>query len=128
MAWKVGQRIKNTSTTERGGNYGKYGKVISVDTSRGSSPYYYIQYDDGSRGQGYEIHYTSVNKSLMAKASTIMKKLIDADTRLLVKAGFLDSELNLTDDGVDALNAIEIEKFKPELVSLAKEKLAEEKE
>lgn len=66
-------------------------------------------------------------KSLMNKLSIIAKKLLDADTATLVKAGYLDSELDLTEEGGEALDAILFAANKAALVEAANEKLAEEK-
>ena len=58
--------------------------------------------------------------------SAIAKRLLDKDTRTLVKAGFLDSELDLTEKGQEALDAINFEEQKAKLVKMAEEELAEE--
>lgn len=57
--------------------------------------------------------------------STMMKKLLDADTQTLVKAGFLRSDLSLSDDGWSQLKAILFDANKAALVALAKEQLDE---
>lgn len=43
----------------------------------------------------------SHKKSIMGKLSTLAAKLLDADTKTLVEAGILNSELALTDEGRD---------------------------
>jgi len=58
----------------------------------------------------------------------IANKILDTKTNRLVKAGLLDKELELTDEGRRAIASIIFDKFKPDLVKLAEEKLAHEKE
>lgn len=60
--------------------------------------------------------------------STIMKKLLDSDTKSLVKAGYLDSELDLTCDGQKELLSILLLANKKALVTSAEEKIKEDKE
>lgn len=73
--------------------------------------------------------YSSIKKkkTFMSKLNTMMKKLLDADTKVLVEAGFLDSELNLTRDAAYQLDLIAFDKFKTELVAAAKERIEEAK-
>lgn len=63
----------------------------------------------------------------MNRVSAMMKRLLDADTQTLVKAGFLDQNLELTEHGCDALDAILFDANKAALVKLAQEKLDEAK-
>ncbi len=77
---------------------------------------------------GYCVTGNSTNnnkKTIMQKVSNMMKKILDKDTQALVKAGFINGNLDLTCDGVAALNAIIFSEKKAELVALANEKIAE---
>ena len=65
-------------------------------------------------------------KTIMSKITTIMKKLLDADTQALVKAGFLNSELDVTIEGQNELNAILFNTNKAALVEAANAKIADE--
>jgi hypothetical protein len=67
-------------------------------------------------------------KSLMTQISNVAKKLLDADTRKLIKYGYLDSELNVTSKCREAMDAIQFQAHKTELVALADEEAAEEKQ
>lgn len=67
------------------------------------------------------------NTKPMNKLNSMMKRLLDADTQTLVKAGFINGDLELTNDGRNALWAIIFEQNKPALVAEATAKLAEEK-
>lgn len=58
----------------------------------------------------------------------LIKKVLDKDIRTLIKAGYLDSNLNLTVEGKQEVWALLYDKFKKELVEAASEKLKEEKE
>lgn len=66
-----------------------------------------------------------IKKTKMQQLTTMMKKLLDADTQVLVRMGYLDSELDLTSKTKGALDVLAFEQHKKDLVELAK---AEEKE
>lgn len=68
------------------------------------------------------------NQKPMKKLNAMMKKLLDADTQKLVKAGFINGDLELTQQGKDALWSILFAANKAELVKLADEVIAEEKD
>ena len=55
-----------------------------------------------------------------------MKKLLDSDTQTLVKAGYIDGDLNLTDEGREALHSELFTANKAALVKSAQAKLDEE--
>lgn len=63
----------------------------------------------------------------MTKLNTMMKKLLDNDTQTLVKAGYINGDLEITSEGSEALRSIMFDKYKSELVALAQEALDEEK-
>lgn len=65
-------------------------------------------------------------KSFMKTLSLMMKKILDADAQTLVKAGFLNGDLLLTEEGKDALLTMLFDKFKPDLVKEAEAVIAEE--
>jgi hypothetical protein len=67
----------------------------------------------------------SKNKSM--KITNLTKKLLDGNTRKLIRAGFIDGELALTDEGVDELLGLFFIEKKDELVKIAEEKIADEK-
>lgn len=60
---------------------------------------------------------------LMKTLSIMMQKLLDADTQTLVKAGFINGDLDLTTEGTKALNAIMFQTNKAALVTLAQEQI-----
>lgn len=64
----------------------------------------------------------------MNKLSATLKRLLDAGTKKLVKADFLDNELALTREGRRALWAILLEENKDSLVAVAEELIEEAKE
>lgn len=65
-------------------------------------------------------------KGIMNSLSMMAKKLLDSDTKTLIKARFLDEELNLSEEGIEALNTILFGIHKADMVKLAKESLKEE--
>lgn len=67
-------------------------------------------------------------QTIMQKLNLFVKKLLDQDLKTLIKAGYVDECLNLTEAGRQALTAILFFEKKAELVKAAEEKLAEEKE
>lgn len=64
----------------------------------------------------------------MISLNTMMKKLLDKDTQTLIKAGFINGDLQLTDEGWQNLKALLFEQNKDEMIKAAQEKLDEEKE
>ena len=62
------------------------------------------------------------------KLNTMMKRLLDAQTRKLIKAGLIDGDLEFTETGKNTLMAILFEDNKDKLVVEAEEILKEEKE
>jgi len=66
----------------------------------------------------------TINKSITKKPmSNLLKKLLDKETRILMKAGYLDSKLRITDECSEELEALDFIEKKAELVKLAKKKL-----
>ncbi len=82
---------------------------------------------------GYQMMINSASEILLKQfkkdmsLNSIAKRLFDGDTKTLIKAGFLDVELNLTREGRDAMWAILFDANKSALVAAATEKIAEEK-
>lgn len=72
--------------------------------------------------------YKNTKGGTMPYLSNIAKKLLDADTKVLVKAGYLDSELELTEQGAAELIEILFLANKPAMVASAKAKIKEAKE
>lgn len=60
--------------------------------------------------------------------SSMIKKLVDADTKTLMKAGFLDNELDLTEEGRAELDSIMFIANKAALVKAAAERIEEMKD
>ena len=73
------------------------------------------------------IEEVKTKKTFMSKVSTMMKKLLDADTQTLVKANYIDGDLMLTPEGTTALLAELFTSNKAALVTSAQAKLDEEK-
>ena len=62
--------------------------------------------------------------------NSIIKKIVNADIKALIEAGYLDETLNLTSIGRGRLNSVLFSKpeIKKELVEMAKEDIKEAKE
>lgn len=65
---------------------------------------------------------------LMTRVNNMMKKLLDSDTQTLIKAGYLNNDLQMTDAGRLALIATLFEANKAALVVLAQEELEEQEQ
>lgn len=131
----VGCYVKNVS--EGSERKGRIAKIIGLNVVNGGMKFpYQVEYPDDSRlGYGnfedYELHTgenVEVNKpkkTIMNKVSIMMKKLLDADTQELVKAGLINGDLMPTYDGISELNAILFIANKAALVERAHEINAE---
>lgn len=75
-----------------------------------------------------EPNYTLKKQSLITTMTNLASRIFDKDVKTLVKAGYIDNCLNLTQGGTNALIGILFEEKKAELVKLAQEKIEEEKE
>lgn len=88
-----------------------------------------LSYQLGAIGQTSQIENYIINSTtttIMNKLSIMMKKLLDKDTQILVKAGFIDGDLDLTEEGILALNSILFIEKKTEFVKMAEEIIAEQ--
>ena len=61
------------------------------------------------------------------KLNSMMKKLLDKATKTLVKADYINGDLQLTPKGKEALDTLVFEQHKETLVKMAEEDLKEEK-
>lgn len=68
------------------------------------------------------------NKNNMTKLNTMMKRVLDPQMRTLIKAGIINGDLEFTEEGRNTLFAILFAANKEELVKVAKEIIAEQKE
>lgn len=66
-------------------------------------------------------------KTLMTKLTNMIKKFLDADAQALVEAGFINGDLELTEAGRRALTEITFDKYKADLVAVAKAQIEEAK-
>lgn len=60
--------------------------------------------------------------------TSIARKLFDGNTKKLIKAKFLNSDLSITERGRAALDAIAVQENMDALVELASERIEEDKE
>lgn len=66
-----------------------------------------------------------IKKGFMKKLTTLMKKLLDADTQTLVKAGYINGDLEVTEAGEIALVNLLFMTNKADLVVMAQADLDE---
>jgi len=132
--FRVGDRVIvrskgiSTSAVDCNGLIGTIIKTSSeVTNSLGGKGYAVLDIEHNKNGIWFEELELLTNKNTMQKLNSMMKRLLDADTKKLVQAGLINGDLELTDEGIEALRAIEFEGHKAELVKIAEEKIAEEK-
>lgn len=112
---------------------------IDVIEPKGSDGYYQIYHSaKGGDVCSCEIQKTRLDviifnpeltkKNDMQKLNAMMKRLLDEDTKKLYKAGFIDGDLKLTDEGKSMLDAIVYDQHKAAMVAAAEEAIAEVKE
>lgn len=115
-------------------NQGKQGVVVSRSSSSLSMQNYInVKYDDGATGQCIEsevpIYYKLISvpnkKTVMKTISNFIKKMTDADTQDLLKAGYLNGDLEPTSKVDSKLREIHFFAHKKELVEAAREEIKE---
>lgn len=74
------------------------------------------------------INITNPTTTLMGKLSAVAKRIFDKDTKTLIKAEYLNSDLSLTSKGMENIHALLLQAHKKELVELAEEDIEEAKE
>lgn len=105
-------------------------KYLVVATSDKEYGFYIDIQGIGVNGDQITVHgcsssnFIKANKSKM-KITNLVKKILDKDTRTLVKAGFINGDLALTDEGTAELLGILFMEKKSELLKVAEEKITE---
>lgn len=140
MQLKKGDRVVCTGSFANVSELiGKKGKVVSVrtDSTNSIGVEFDESFDDGHNcdGAGNPRHCRwgeesslKLDKNMtIKKLGAMMKKLLDSNTQTLVKAGFINGDLELTEEGIDALNVLCFDAYKTELVAMAQAKIDEEK-
>lgn len=125
MRYKVGDRVEIID------NYCEMSGII-IDTScvlDNNNKVRYslrIDWDSGDSGWYKESSLKLINKkNIMEKLGIWVRKLVDKDTRILLKAGYLNGDLEPTDKGKLALDFLTFQAHKKELVELAQEEIKE---
>ncbi len=94
---------------------------IHGDSTRGIGKPNFTWFDEYS-----DTNYLLPKIKVMQKLSPMQKELLDEDTKTLIKAGYLDNDMDLTEEGGEVLNAIYFKEKKKELVAAAQAKLDSE--
>lgn len=151
---RIGMRVSVTNNYQEGDILGTITCAHTQDTPNAS---FCLKRDDGERGAGCgntwhitgNTHGTRVKptewhtgtwsytasvqmpkkkKTLMSYISLVAKKLLDADLKILLKAGWLNEDLSLNDRGRRALADMLLLERKTDLAALAAEEIKERKE
>lgn len=137
MQFKVGDKVVARGRDEL--------NTYTGTVSRISSPGIEVDKDNGSRAWSCSIKGEKVatacgcwdgvsyleliesvkTKTIMEKVSVMMKKLLSKDIQTLVKAGYINGDLDLTEQGQKVLMAQLFDANKAELVKSAEEDIAE---
>ncbi len=124
--FKIGDEVECTDGGEMGAGWelGFTFKVKTITNQRGDNPIYWE--GDGMCGRG-GIYQDSLKlkTTTMKKLNNFMKKLLDADTQKLIKAGLINGDLLPTTEGTDALAAILFAANKTELLAIADQMIAD---
>jgi len=126
MKFKVGDRVKRISGKNYPEHNMKVGNIYTLSSINGD----WITLE-GTTSSFNSKHFELVNsksQNIGMKLNSMMKKLLDPETRKLVKGGLLNGDLLLTNEGEQALQSILVEQHKKELVTIAEEVIKEEKE
>jgi hypothetical protein len=70
----------------------------------------------------------SLSETIFSMISSVARRLLDADTKTLIKGGYLSTDLKITPEGQEALLALNLSQNMKDLVKLAEERLAEAEE
>lgn len=70
---------------------------------------------------------TNNKNNFMTKLNSMMKKILDADTKKLIKAGLINGDLKLTPEGEESLMTVLFDAYKKDLIVMADEIINEEK-
>jgi len=130
--FKVGDRVKAINASHGWGEI-KPGDVGTINEIDGCL--FYVDFDTQDKWCAEEEDLILINKepkkvgsiilNVMEKLSTMMKKLLSPELQTLAKAGYINSNLELTEKGIKALNTVMFLANQKELVTLAEADIAE---
>ena len=132
--FKIGDRVKakeytpyDITTNGWEGEVVSIKKCYTVDITVSNGTV--VAYDVESKYFDLITSSDEINKQRTSKMrlNSMMKRLMDPDVKKLMKAGLINGDLLLTEEGKDELTAIMFDEKKAELVKIAEEKIAEDK-
>ena len=134
MKYKVGDKLKRTNN--KCGNYSSYAGEYIIITEGGDNYYTYDIYNKDNKKRSScasclgDEDLEFYNKLIMSanKLTPMQEKTLDKDMKVLVEAGYLDSNLEVTEDGKRVLESMVFEAHKVELIKLAKAAIKSAKE
>jgi hypothetical protein len=77
-------------------------------------------------GSPYTSQYIILPKTTMQKLTSTLKRILSPELQKLYKAGLIDGNLELTNEGKNEIWALLLKHFEAELVKVAEEKISEE--
>ncbi len=133
--WYTGWHLAKTGNSDQ---QGYIGAILKGDTERFlTTEYLELVSEPAPKPNGYEPEYIildeyeeqPINQSIIKKTMNLIKKaLLSKDDKNLIKAGYMDDNMNLTSRGREALEFITFTENKAKLVEMAEAQIAEDKE
>jgi len=122
MKYKVGNRLRNSES----------GKIITITGIRDHEYCYTLEGNNHCREVHLNKYYTLLTKdnkikTTMKKLTSMMRKAFSPELQKLYKAGFINGDVEITEEGRSELWTLVFDAHYKELVVLAQEKLKEEK-
>ena len=132
--FKAGDKVRIKENADVGTSdirAGEVGEIVEVDDEE-EYPYGVkniggeLQSFDGSELEKVETK-SKKERSIIMKVGSMMSKILSKNVRTLVKASYLDGDLDFTEDGRKALYALLYEEYESKLVAMAEKELREAK-
>lgn len=131
--WQVGDqfRVVGRNPKNIGDGYeGQIGTIILADFSNVENPLYGIEFNNGLKVYRWsdrgDMELIRKSTNIMKKVGSMFKRLVDADTQALYKAGYINGDLELTEKGSKELMVILFDANKKSLVDAANQEIVEE--
>ena len=123
-----GSVVINSQLTDLGS-----GGIVQIETNPNPDMSWFYKKWIDSVAKDYQTNYVEPIKkdniiTKMKKLTPMLKRMLDKKAQTLYKAGYINGDLELTEDGRNALNTITFDTHRDALVTAAKEALEEEKE
>lgn len=132
--WKVGDQFQVVGNHPNNSDLEGHIGTIQKINDPGEYQTYHVLFDNEAESSRWRedgdmqfISKKDMQKiNSMQKVHSMFKRLVDADTQALYKAGFINGDLELTAEGTKELMVLLFDSQKTALVEAAKSKIAEE--